>query len=129
MTKKTEKPGAIYSLMMNGTLQSRKANFPDLTTALRLNEPSDPKHKMLTDSASSHDPIVDHLMSSRAFRGVVWGFFAAVVCIGLVVVFVNLGVGEGDLRALVLLVGALPIFVFLVPVATLLVMPFSRRLK
>ena len=84
---------------------------------------------MLNDSANSHDPIVDHLMSSRAFRGVVWCFFVAVMCVGLAVVFTNLGTGHGDVRSTILLLVGLPVFVILVPLTTLFVMPFSRRLE
>jgi hypothetical protein len=129
VSEDTEKPGAIYGLLVNDSLQARRASFPDLTTALRLNEPSKSEHKMLNDSASSHDPIVDHVMSSRAFRGVVWCFFAGVMAVSLAVIFANLGMKTDDSRAGVILGGGLPIFVLLVPTATLCVMPGSRRLK
>src|SRR4051812_49007698 len=43
------------------------------------NEPSKFEEKMQNDQPGSCDPVIDHLMSSRAFNGVIWSFFVALV--------------------------------------------------
>lgn len=113
--------------------QPRTAKYLDLTSALCLNEPSDSAHKMQNDSAGSCDPVVDHLMGSPAFKSVVWFFFAALVGIGLTVVGMNIGSAgassHDDYRVGILLYAGTPTILGVVPVITMIVLPFSRRLK
>jgi len=123
-----KRPEAIYSLLSSGLHRPRRDTHPDLISALRFNEPSKPDDKLQNDSASSYDPIVDHLMSSRAFKTVVWGFFAVLAGIGLVVVVGNV-IARGDFRFAVLTYGGLPAVVACVPLFATFVLPFSRRLR
>jgi hypothetical protein len=131
----TEKsPGAIYSLVKSGIPPTSKAKFPDMASALRLSEPSSSDHKMQNDGAGPCDPIVDHLMSSHAFQCVVWFFFAALMGVGMTVVGMNIGtIGSSrytnDWRIKVLLRVGTPVILGIVPVITMFVMPFSRRLR
>lgn len=119
--------------MTSSIPQERRVEYPDLASALRLNEPSDFKHKLQSDSASSCDPILDHLMGSYAFQIVVWFFFAALMGIGLTVVGMNMtyaGMGAyADYRTGILLIPGTPVMVCVVPGITMFVLPFSRRLK
>ena len=89
---------------------------------------------MQTDSARSHDPIIDHLFSSHAVKGVVWCFFASVLVIGAVVVVlngtsINTSFAPGiDFRS-VMVVHAIGPLVCSVPIMITFVLPFSRRLR
>lgn len=131
--KKTERPGAIYSLMTSRVPQTSRVKYPDLASALRLNGPSNFEHKLQNDSASSSDPIVDHLMSSHAFKSVVWFFCVALMAVGLTVVVLNVSSAGStyneDFRAEILLFVGLPVILGIVPVITMCVLPFSRRLR
>lgn len=88
---------------------------------------------MQNDNASSRDPIVDHLMSSHAFKSVVWLFSAALMGVGLAVAGINMKFAQlgssSDNRAYVLLYGGMPAILGIVPLVTMVVLPFSRRLK
>ena len=119
--------------MTNDLSQTPKVKYPNLSSALRLNDPSDSEHKIQNDAASSCDPIVDHLMGSRAFKCVVWFFFAALLGVGLTVVVMNMEFARygfyNDYRVGILLYGGMPAIVSIVPFITMVVLPFSRRLK
>jgi hypothetical protein len=89
---------------------------------------------MRNHAKDSYDPIVDHVMRSRAFKLVVWSFVAALCVVGLAVVSLN---GKAtrdwrmefpDNRIEVLKYAGGPL-VACVPVMTALVLPFSRRLR
>jgi hypothetical protein len=73
-------------------------------------------------------------MSSHAFQCVVWFFFAALMGVGMTVVGMNIGtIGSSrytnDWRIKVLLRVGTPVILGIVPVITMFVMPFSRRLR
>lgn len=135
--KKSQKPEATYSAVTNGAPQTSKDKYDDLTSALRLNNPSRSEHKMPNDSTASHDPILDHVISSHAFKCVVWCFLAALIGVGLAVLIMNnlvLSKGEymyeyPDYRSTILLKGGLPAFLGIIPIALMCVLPFSRRLR
>lgn len=97
---------------------------PDLASALRSNQPSRFQDKLQNDEANSHDPIVDHVIRSRAFKAVTWSFSAAVFGIGLAIV----GLGP-ETRIMVLQYGGAAAIFFWVPIVTLFVLPCSRRLR
>jgi hypothetical protein len=88
---------------------------------------------MQNDSASSCDPILDHLMSSSAFKCVVWFFFAALMAVGLIVVVLNMRNSSmyiyRDRRVDTLLYIGMPTILGVVPVTTMIALPISRRLK
>ena len=127
--KKTERPGAIYSLMTSRVPQTSRVKHPDLASALCLNEPSNFEHKLQNDSTSSSDPIVDHLMSSYAFKCVVWFFCVALMAVGLTVIVMNMIDLGYDYRVAILLYVGAPVILGIVPVITMCVLPFSRRLR
>jgi hypothetical protein len=131
--KVEKKPGAIYSLVQSGHTPTSQVRYPDMASALRLNEPSSSDDKMQNDSAGSCDPIVDHLMSSNAFKSVVWFFFAALMGVGLTVIGMNIGsMGSfytNDWRVEILLYVGTPVILGIVPAITMFVLPFSRRLR
>lgn len=113
--------------------QTSRVKYSNLASALSLNEPSNFEHKLQNDSASSSDPIVDHLMSSHVFKSVVWFFCAVLVGVGLTVVVMNMsraGFGYNeDSRAGILLFVGLPVALCIVPLITMCALPFSRRLR
>jgi hypothetical protein len=55
------------------------ATYADLSTVLRHNDPSEAEKKRQSDTLGSTDPVVDHLMRSKALKAVFWGFIAAVL--------------------------------------------------
>lgn len=110
--------------MTSGLLRPRTAAYPNLTSALRSNEPSRFEDKIQNDRDHSHDPIVDHVMRSRAFKAVIWSFSAMLFTIGLVIT----GLGP-DTRMTVLQYGGAAVIFFWVPFMTLFVLPCSRRLR
>lgn len=83
---------------------------------------------MNNDSASSHDPILDHVMGSHAFKGVVWAFFASLMGVGLAVVALNVVTVTRMTRIMILINGGGPALVLFAPFVALCVLPFSRRL-
>jgi hypothetical protein len=74
----------------------------------------------------SHDPIADHLMSSRAFKGMFWVFFVVLVGVGLVVV--GYGGAASSYRVFILDFAAGPL-AGCVPLTAIFVLPCSRRLR
>ena len=91
---------------------------------------------MNNDLDDSHDPIVDHLMQSHAFKVVIWSFIMALTAVGLAVISLNaLATSDDnfeaespDYRLTVLRYGGGPLAAC-VPVAAMLALPFSRRLR
>jgi hypothetical protein len=108
-----EKPGKIYSLLVKEARTS-DATHTDLSTVLRLNSPSQAENKLRDDSIDSTDsidPMIDHLMGSKAFRVVNW---ISIVCVLLLGLFWTIGGaalgGEGPTREMALAVGIPMIF-------------------
>jgi heme/copper-type cytochrome/quinol oxidase subunit 1 len=99
-----------------------------LKSALCSNEPSTPHDKLQNDDATSYDPIVDHLMSSHAFRVVIWFLFVTLVAIGLTIVSVTIAARDVAYRSVVLQFGGYPI-ALICPFMAMVVLPFSRRLR
>jgi hypothetical protein len=125
---KTERPEAIYSLMTGGLHRPKKQTYPHLESALRYSEPSTSHDKMQNDSPDSHDPIVDHLMSSHAFKSIIWIFFLVLLAIHWAIVVLNIIDQVVDWRGVILMYGAGPIIGF-VPVIAVFVLLYSRRLR
>jgi hypothetical protein len=123
-----ERRGAIYSLVMKER-HDANATYTDLSTVLRVNDPSEAEHKRQSDTLGSTDPVIEHLMSFKAFKAVVWSFIAAVTILGLSIIahgiFGNLG---STARVGVLLYGG-PGFVLSVLLSTAIAMMSSRRLR
>ena len=120
-----ERPGAIYSLATTGLLRPSRILYDDLKSALRLNEPSKADHKLDTGAKTPSDPIIDHLMSSKALRGVIRSFVVVLLLLG-VAIMIMAAMGGGGTRLDVLQFGG-PLVGCYVPVALLLIMPFSQR--
>jgi hypothetical protein len=116
--------GAIYSLMMRQR-RDGKTTYTDLSTVLRLNDPSEAKHKIQNDTYGSTDPVIEHLMSSKAFKAVVWTFIVAVLVLGGGIMAVGADVGI-QYRAVYL---AGPAIVGSVLISTAIAMMCSRRLR
>lgn len=110
--------------MTSGLLRPRNIVYPDLTTALKLTGPSRTKDKLQNDKPGSHDPIIDHLMSSRAFKVVMWSFLLGVMTFGSTITIIN-----PRLRASFVMSLGWRLLGLVVPGMTLLVLPFSRRLR
>lgn len=126
---KRESPEAIYSLMASELHRPRENMYPDLTSALRLNGPSKSNNKLENDRAGSYDPIVDHVMRSRAFKSVVWTFFVGLATIGFTTVLLNIVYQGFEMRAVILKYGGAPGLFACVPLMTVFVLPCSRRLR
>ena len=123
-------PDAIYSLVQSGLLRPKNPSYRDLTSALHLNEPSKFEDKMQNGQSGSYDPLVDHLMSSHMFQGMIWSFFVALVGVGLaVMVTTSIGGESVAMRWYVLMYGGLPAIALVVPLTALFGLPFSRRLR
>jgi hypothetical protein len=122
-----ESPGRIYSLLMKERREA-SATYPDLSTVLRLNDPSQAEDKLRNDSLDSIDPVVDHLMNSRAFRVVIKGFIVAVLVLGMAV-FASGEIVGSDIRLVVLGYGGFPVFFAFVPLATAMAFICSHRLR
>lgn len=109
--------------MTSGLLRPRNTLFPDLTTALRLSGPSKVEDKLQNDAPGSHDPIVDHLMSSRTLKAIIWMFSLSLVAVALFVIVAD---PENRTTYLVYAVGPLA---FWVPIMTCFALPCSRRMR
>ena len=131
METRRESSGAIYSLVMKER-RDENTTYTDLSSVLRLNNPSQAENKQQNDSLGSIDPVIDHLMGSKAFKFVIWGSMGGVLALGLAVVVVVTFFGRDDgleiLRWRLLMVG-IPAFVGYVPVMTAIAMLCSRRLR
>jgi hypothetical protein len=114
--------------MSSGHHRPRKEIYPDLQSALDRNAPSTSEGKMQNDEADSHDPIVDHLMGSHAFKSIIWVFFVAIVALSLATLVLNVIDQYFDNRSTVLMIGAGPM-IACVPMTAMSVLPFSRRLR
>ena len=122
--------------MSSGLLRAQRPVYPDLTSALQANHPSKSEAKVQNHSKNSYDPIVDHVMRSRAFKVVVWSFIMALCAVGIAVVTLNAMtlkiymyvLEQPDKRLFVLRQAGGPL-IACVPVMTALILPFSRRLK
>lgn len=114
----------------------RDANttYTDLSTVLRRNNPSQAEKKRQNDSFGSVDPVVDHLMGSKALMIVIWGSVASVLSLGLAVMAMAALFGRsqnlkpGGVRATIIMLGV-PAVLAYVPVATAIAMLCSRRLR
>jgi hypothetical protein len=105
------------------------ATFTDLSTVLRLNDPSQAENKLRNDSIDSIDPVIDHLMSSKAFKLVVWSFVLGVLALGIPWT-ITLGASGGDSpsRMMGLELGV-PSFIPFNVVTSAVAMVCSRRLR
>lgn len=120
--------------MTSVLLRPKNPVYPDLTSVLQANDPSRAEAKMNNHAKNSCDPIVDHVMRSRAFKLVVWSFITALCAVGIAVISLNAkatrnrNVEFPDYRLVVLKYAGGPL-VACVPVTAALVLPFSRRLR
>jgi hypothetical protein len=123
-----EKPGRIYSLLIKEA-RTPDATYTDLSTVLRLNDPSQAENKLRNDSIDSIDPVIDHLMSSKAFKLVVWSFVLGVLALGIPWT-ITLGASGGDSpsRMMGLELGV-PSFIPFNVVTSAVAMVCSRRLR
>jgi hypothetical protein len=93
--------------------ESRNVNatYTDLSTVLRLNGPSQAEKKRQSDALGSDDPVIEHLMRSKALKAVFLGLIAAVLGWGIaIIVLVEMGgpsIGRTSWRLQVLLVSVL----------------------
>jgi hypothetical protein len=126
-----ERSGAIYSLVMKEH-RNRNTTYTDLSTVLRLNNPSQAENKRQNDSLDLVDPVIDHLMRSRALRSLIWGFIVGVLSLGLgimvVVSFSGFKQEPGPVRVTILMIGV-PCLLGYVPMFTAVAMLCSRRLR
>lgn len=122
-----ESPGRIYSLLMKERCEAN-ASHSNLSMVLRLNNPSQAEDKLHNDLPGSTDPVIDHLMGSRAFRLVIKVLFGAVLCLGLIFFFLG-EVGGSLARLYILGLGGIPCFFALVPFLTAVAIVCSRRLR
>jgi hypothetical protein len=101
-----------------------------LSTVLRLNNPSQAEDKLRNDSIDSVDPVINHLMGSRAVKCVIWSLVVIVLLMGVaaVVVLALWEYADGLARASVMSIG-IPILLGFVPAATAVAMLCSRRLR
>ncbi|KAM0714088.1 hypothetical protein Q7P37_011052 [Cladosporium fusiforme] len=83
---RSKKLSSPHSKPTTGHRSPPKPQFPDLSSALNANEASQFQDKMQNDKAGSYDPIIDHTMSSKAFKSVVCSFFVVILIIGVSVV-------------------------------------------
>jgi hypothetical protein len=131
METRRESSGAIYSLVMKER-RDENTTYTDLSSVLRLNNPSQAENKQQNDSLGAIDPVIDHLMGSKAFKFVIWGSMGGVLALGLAVMVVLTFFARHDkleiLRGIILTAG-IPAFVGYVPVITAAAMLCSRRLR
>jgi hypothetical protein len=125
---KSHAPEAIHSLITSGLHRPRHETYPDLKSALCSNELSLSCDKLQNDEPTSYDPIVDHLMSSHAFKAVIWSWLLTLIFIGLAIVAITIYSKDVASRSYVLVGGAAPI-ALICPFTATLVLPFSRRLR
>jgi hypothetical protein len=104
------------------------ATYADLSTVLRHNDPSEAEKKRQSDTLGSTDPVVDHLMRSKALKAVFWGFIGAVLGWGIAIV-VLVGIRDGRGRTELLRIAGAPCLAAWVPATTLFAMMCSRRLR
>ena len=130
--KDDNKPEAIYTLLATELATPPPTSYPNLQSALRLNDPSTFESKLPTQTRASHDPIIDHLMTSKAFVATVWFLLAAISSVGLAVIamlpFVYALSGP-TVRSIILMFGGAPLLVSGVPLMLLFVLPFSKKLR
>lgn len=122
-----ESTGRLYSLLLKERRQAN-ASHADLSMVLRLNNPSRAEDKLHNDSPDSIDPVIEHLMGSRAFRLVIKIFFGMVLFLGITFFFMGED-GGSETRLLVLGYGGVPCFLILVPFTTAVAIVCSRRLR
>ena len=122
-----ESTGRLYSLLLKERRQAN-ASHADLSMVLRLNNPSRAEDKLHNDSPDSIDPVIEHLMGSRAFRLVIKIFFGAVLFLGLSFFYMG-QYGGSEIRLTVLGYGGFPCFLILVPFTTAVAIVCSRRLR
>jgi hypothetical protein len=122
-----ESSSAIYSLMMRQRCGGN-TTYTDLSTALRLNDPSEAKHKRQNDTYGSADPVIEHLMSSKAFKAVVWSLILAVLALGAAITAVGAWRGT-QWRATYLVYMGGPAILGSVLLSTAIAMMCSRRLR
>lgn len=128
--------------MSNELTTQAPTTYPTLQSALTLNNPSTFRgkleirttHARATASSPSHDPIIDHLMTSQAFITAVWCLLASILAVGLAVVCVLILIrahsqSAPTVRVVVLLYGGAPVLVAVVPLALMFALPFSRKLR
>jgi hypothetical protein len=119
--------GAIYSLMKK---ESRNVNatYTDLSTVLRLNGPSQAEKKRQSDALGSDDPVIEHLMRSKALKAVFLGLIAAVLGWGIAII-VLVEMGGAQYRTDLLAFAGAPCLGAWVPATALFAMMCSRRLR
>ena len=122
-----ESTGRLYSLLLKERRQAN-ASHADLSMVLRLNNPSRAEDKLHNDSPDSIDPVIEHLMGSRAFRLVIKIFFGAVLFLGLSFFYMG-QYGGSEIRLTVLGYDGFPCFLILVPFTTAVAIVCSRRLR
>jgi hypothetical protein len=124
-----ENPGRIYSLLVKEA-RAPDATNTDLSTLLRLNNPSQAENKLRNSSIGSNDPVIDHLMDSKAFKLVHWGFIVCVLVLAIpwTLSIGNTDTGAGPSRLLGLQFGLVVIIPFNVVTAAV-AMACSRRLR
>jgi hypothetical protein len=67
METRRESSGAIYSLVMKER-RDENTTYTDLSSVLRLNNPSQAENKQQNDSLGAIDPVIDHLMGSKSVQ-------------------------------------------------------------
>ena len=80
---KREERNELYKLIAEERYRASQTVFPDLSSALLMNEPSHWSDKMNLDSSGVRDPVVDHLMSSKAFKWVIWSVPVMLLGVGV----------------------------------------------
>lgn len=126
--------------MIRSLRRTPETQYRNLASALRLNELASVSRKMRYDDLAQPDPIITHLVHSKAFQFVVWTFVAAITGIGLAVVILASGAankaaaqqaedGPIVVRYHFLMDKGLPVLIACVPVASVLVLLWSRRLQ
>lgn len=103
--------------------------YDDLTSLLKSKTPSDPQEKVYGDHQNSADPMLNHLMLSKAVKVVIWSLLLVIVVLGLAV-FVVVGLRFGNIsRAIILTYGGIAGLFVWVPLVAMVAVAFSKRLQ
>lgn len=112
--------------MNNERQESLLANRPNLTSVAVSNEPSRFENKLNNDLPTSVDPVLEHLICSRAFKVVTWSVLYLLITLGIVVMG---GSGTLSARVYILLYGGEAALVVFVPLVARIAVACSKRLR
>lgn len=127
LARRTEPNSAIYRLMSHGLHRSPPCTlYQNMSSALRQNPPSPLSSEMPSDSSN---PILDHMMRSRAFKFMVLISFGVVVGLGLGVTIPILIPGGNSSYRWLILTTIIPFMVAAWAGTTIAALLCSKRLR